>query len=374
MPCFCPAQTRSLTMLMPSARLSVGAVPWQMPSMIAMLGLGDAEAGGPPPRVDLKMSAFLGSIQGQPWLPFRIPTLMTLSAQLSSVAAFFPLDDLNALIAQLQQALNSLSAHLMPLMASAARLPKLPMANMVLAARMTLSLRAKGLCPMALSGLDHSFAARLGLAPSTDVVRGAISASASVGSVGMPGFGLPFEQLTMALSLAGLAPLASPPPSLSLPSVGSSNFANAGMAMLANLARMPTLPLDVSSLLSQLSRLTDLAAIQQAFGMDAMSSAGVTRVQAMLNFMSRLRLPALPSFAMDLQPKLDMLPTMEAVQAGAQVARLNVPTFSTAMGFSPIKPPVLSALSALNALMAALGNMLGELPASGGCVACSFAA
>ena len=373
MSCFCPSRMQPLSALMPRASLSVGAVPMQMPGLIAFLGMGDAEGAHPASRVDLKMNAMLGTMHTPSVLPFGVPPLMSMTAQMASLAGIFPLDDLAALIDTLKQALHDLTAHLLPLLGHAARLPRLPMANMVLAARMTLSLRAKGLCPMALSGVDHSYATRNNFAPAMPTLKAALSASARAGAPGIPAFGLSVPQLSMAMSLAGLAPLATMPTSLGLPAIGSSNFAAAAMAALARLAQMPAFPLDVSSLLSQLARLSDLAAIQQAFGMDAMSPAGVSRVQVMLNFMSRLRLPALPSLAMSLQPKLDMLPPFEAVQTGAQVAHLNVQTFSTAMRFSPIKPPVLSLLSALNALKLVLADALGITPHSA-CPACKMAA
>ena len=197
-----------------------------------------------------------------------------------------------------------------------------------------------------------------------------ISASARMGSGAFPRFGLPFGQLSMASSLAALAPLASLPTSLGLPPMTSPNFAAAAMAALTKLMQVPSFPLDLSALTSQLSQLTDLGAIQQAFGMDAMTPAGVSRVQAMLNFMSGLRLSPLPSLVMDLQPKLDMLPTIEAVQTGAQVARLNVSTFASAMQFTPMRPPILSAMMALNALKTVLADMLGMSPTSA-CILCA---
>lgn len=375
MTCLCPSRLAPLSSLTPKVSLSVGAVPMQMPGLVAMLGMGAPGAGAAmaTSRLDLKMSGLLSGMMGQPWLPTSMPTLLTMSAQMSSLAALFPLHDINALIAELQQMLASLRAHVLPIMAGAAALPKLAMANMVMAARMTLSMRLKGLCPMSLSGLDHSFAAANNLAPPTATFNAAVNASARMGGAGMPGFGLPLPQLGMAMSLAAVALLASLPASLGLPAVGSTDFAGAAMAALARLASIPALPLDLGDLMSQLARLSDLAAIQQAFGMDAMTSAGVSRVQAMLNFMGGLRLPSLPAAVLALQPKLDMLPTMEAVQTGAQVARLNVSTVSSAMRLSPMRPPILSALMALNALKAVLADALG-VPAMSGCAACKMAA
>ena len=167
MPCYCSSQSLPMSSLMPTASLSVSAVPPQMPNMIAMLGLGAAEAApaAAASRIDLRMSALLTPMLGQSWLPSVMPPLISMTAMMAPLAAMFPMDDLNALIAELKQSLASLTEHFQPILSSVARLPKLPMLNMVMAARMTLSLRARGLCPMALSGLDHSFATRMGFAP-----------------------------------------------------------------------------------------------------------------------------------------------------------------------------------------------------------------
>lgn len=170
MTCFCPFRLAPLSSLTPKVSLSVGAVPMQMPDLVAMLGMGAPGAGAAmaTSRLDLKMSGLLSGMMGQPWLPTSMPTLLTMSAQMSS---------------------------------------------------------------------------------------------------------------------------------LGLPAVGSTDFADAAMAALARLASIPALPLDLGGLMSHLARLSDLAAIQQAFGVDAMTSAGVSPVQAMLNFMGGLRLPSLPAMS-----------------------------------------------------------------------------
>lgn len=367
MTCFCAPRVAPLKMLAPKASLAVGPVPPQMPKLIAMLGLPVPDAPPPAPRIDLKLANAMAPMANQSWVPPKPPVLMGKMAQLSSLAALLPMEDIGALIAELQDMISKMAENVQPVLTGAARLPKKPMMNMVMAARMTLAMRAKGLCPMSLSGLDQTFAAAQGLPPAPSKFNATMSAAKMTPRI--PRFALPMPQVGMAMTLASLAPLETIPTSLSMPPVASSSFAGAAMAALANLARVPPLPLDVTRLMTELARLSDLAAIQQAFGENAMTPAGVARVQAMLTYMSRLPLPPLPSVALAVQPKLDMLPPLEAVQAGARVASVNVQTFAAASKLTPPRVPILSQLMALNALKAVLADFLGVAPHSG-CPAC----
>lgn len=369
MTCFCAARVAPLKMLAPKANLSVGPVPPQMPKMVAMLGVPLPGPGpAPAPRIDMKMAAVMTPMVGQSWVPPKPPALMGKMANLSALAALLPLEDIGALVAELQDMLTKLTENVQPVMTGAARLPKKPMLNMVMAARMTLSMRAKGMCPMDLSGLDSSFANAQGLPPAPGKM------AATMGAVkGMPRpiprFALPIPMQTMAMTLASLAPLETIPTSLSMPPIASSQFAGAAMAALARLAQVPPLPIDVSKMMAELAQLSDLAAIQAAFGESAMTPAGVAKVQAMLTYMSRVPLPPIPSVALALQPKLDMLPPLPAVEAGARVASLNVQTFANAARLTPPRVPILSPLMAINALKAVLADILGVEPHSG-CPTC----
>ena len=382
MPCFCPSQLPNLNGLMPKASLRVTAVPPQMGELLALLGLS-GEAGSA--RADLAMGASLPSMDGQAWIHsqmsaampgvpfFGMPRLMNITAQMSALGGSFPLTNPAALIADLKRTLRSMSLHLMPFITSAQAMPSLHLANMVGAARMTLSLRAAGLCPMALSGVDMSFSHGEGLGNPRATFNAAVSAGTGFGGASFPAFGLPFPKLNLAMSLAALAPLATAPQTLGLPAISDPNFAAMAMGLLSGLMSVPAMPLDLSSLISDLTRLADLSAIQQAFGPDAMSAAGVGRVQNMLNFMGRLRLPALPSTAMSLQAKLGILPSMDAVRTGAEVVRSGAASFAASMRFNPGIPVILPFLSLLDALKQVLADALGTVPGAA-CPACKVAA
>ena len=367
MTCFCPPRVAPLGALTaPKANLSVGPVPIQMPKLVAMLGLPMPDS-APAPRVDMKMAALLTPMVGQSWVPPMPPAMMGKMANLAALAHLLPLEDIGALMEELREMIAALAENVQPVLSQAAHLPKKPMMNMVLAARMTLSMRAQGLCPMDMSGLDSTFAQTNGLQPHPGKMSATMSAARGMGR--MPRFALPIPMQTMAMTLASLGPLESIPTSLALPPISSSQFSGAAMALLAQLARIPPLPIDASKMLAELSQLTDLAAIQQAFGENAMTPAGVARVQAMLNYMSKLPLPPVPPMALALQPKLDMLPPLPAVEAGARVASLNVQTFNQAASLSPPRVPILSPLMALNALKNVLADILGVEPHSG-CAVC----
>ncbi len=367
MTCFCPPRVAPLGALTaPKASLAVRPVPPQMPKMIAALGLPMPDS-APAPRIDMKMAAVMAPMVGQSWVPPKPPALMGRMASLSSLAAFLPLTDIAALMAELQQLVSELAQNVQPVLSQAAYMPKKPMLNMVMAARMTLSMRAQGLCPMDLSGLDSTFAQAEGLPPHPGKMNATMSAVRGMGPI--PRFALPIPMQSMAMTLASLAPLETIPTSLSMPPISSSKFGGAAMAMLAQLARIPPLPIDASKLLSELARLTDLAAIQAAFGEGAMTTTGVGKVQAMLNYMSRLPMPPIPPMALGLQPKLDMLPPLPAVEAGARIASLNVQTFNQTYSLSPPRVPILSPLMALNALKNVLADILGVKPHQG-CPVC----
>ena len=386
MPCFCSLQTQKLSTLMPKANLSVRAVPPQLAQLASLLGIANGPLASPS-RADLRMNAKLPSMSSQAWLhstlsavrpgipmvPNGGPPLMALTARVGAVSGSFPTMNPQALLMELKRTLKSMAVRLMPFNAAAARIPKPQMTNMVMAARLTLGLRAQGLCPMALSQVDMSFSQSQNLGNPTATLKAAIGANARLGATGVPPFALPLSKLNLAMSMAALAPLASLPATSGLPPVSDPNFTSMAMSMLSGLSSLPAMPIDPTALLNDLMRLSDLSAIEQAFGADAMTPAGVLRVQNMLNFVGRLNLPQVPPVALALQPKLDMLPSMDAVMAGAQVAKMNAPTFASALRFTPGLPPILPLLEAINAFRAVLADALGAPPA-GACGTCKMVA
>lgn len=226
---------------------------------------------------------------------------------------------------------------------------------------------------MALSGVDASFSTAQNLGSPQATFDAAIGAAHSMGSQPFPAFGLPLPKLGLAMHLAALAPLASAPQSLGLPAVSDPNFSAMAMRMIQGLAQIPPFPFDISKLMSDLTMFSDLLAIKQAFGADAMSAEGMLRVQNMLGFFGRLGLPSLPKAAVSLQPKLDMLPSMDTVMTGANVVKTGAATFAMSTRFSPTLPVILPFLSALDALRALLGDAVGTMP-HGACSACKMVA
>ncbi|WP_299044398.1 hypothetical protein [uncultured Tateyamaria sp.] len=297
---------------------------------------------------------------------------MMMTAQMSAVGSSFPMHDPRAVLEELKRTLRSLRAYLWPFGTSMLSIPRPHLASMTMAARMTLSLRAQGLCPMALSGVDMSYSNAMNLGCPHTTLNAAIGVHAGLGTAQFPAFGMSMPQLNLAMTLAALAPLADAPMTLGLPAISDPGFGDAAMDLLSGLGGIPPLPFDISQLLEHLTMISDLSAITEAFGPDAMSPAGIGRVQAMLNYMFGLRLPALPSAALSLQPKLDMLPSMDNVLAGAAVAQNGANTFAASMRFNPSLPVILPFLSVLDALKAMLGHAFGGMPTA--CSLCRVAA
>lgn len=376
MPCFCPPTMQSLSSLMPRGSLSVRAIPPQMPHLIDLLGLTGGSAGAS--RLDVQMNtklpglsahAYFQGIFAGPMMPSTGPLLMSLTARMGSVAGMFPLTNMPALMADLRLTLRSLAGFLFPLTAQMQSMPRLHISNMVMAARLTLSMRSLGLCPLALSGLGMSFSDSLNLGDPQATYNEATRFSANM-RASMPRFAIPMPQISLAMSLAALAPLATVPTTLGLPAVSSLNFNAAAMAMLSQLGSIP-LPSPLPDLMADLNRLADMMAINKAFGMDAMTPAGISRVQNMLSFMARLNLPALPLDLSGLQSKLDMLPSLDDVNTGQGVVQSSTASFRSAVSFNPSLPLILPVLEAINALKSMLGEFLGTSP-TGPCGSCQF--
>lgn len=378
MSCFCHSNIGSLGMLLPQVDLSVSAAPWQMPHMVALLGLSAGDFGSGE-RSDLSLSAALPNMSAQAWLsthlnmpmPFGGPPLISMMARLSLMAGQFPMTSMSGLLSFLQSALKGLAYQMIPFSAQAMSIPQIQLTNIVGAARLTLALRGLGLCPLALASVDMSFSESLGLGDPHATLNAAISASLSMTGPTIPRFGLSFDQMNLALTMAAYGALADPPPTLGVPPITDPNFSAMAMNALAGLMDFPPISLDPTQLFAELARLSDLAAIQQAFGDDAMTSAGVSRIQMMLNYMMRLSLPPLPSLMLGLQAKLDMLPALDDVLAGMDTAQSGAASFSASMSFNPSLPPIIPLLEAINALQLVLDDAIGPAPA-GLCPRCGL--
>lgn len=382
MPCFCATNMMRLPAMAPKVSLSdVAPVPPQLAMLADLLGLEAMAASGPVAmRADMKMNAALPDMTGAAWmnatlgapLPLSGGPVLSLVMRLAAAGMIFPLLDPKKLILQIKQAVASLMAQAMQALAPFQAIPPMQLQNMTLAARLTLQLRAQGLCPMALARVDPSFSAALSLGdPGVRLQQAArFSASLKVQPLAMQPFALPPAKLNLAMSMAAFAPLASAPAAMGLPPVTEPDFMKMAVNMIKAVAALPMMALDALGLLDAAAKLDSIGVIQEAFGMDALTPAGVARVNAMLAYVASLRI-ALPNPATLLMSQLGDLPDLENVRLGAATAKAAAPVMSASMS---MKPPTLAALpllEAMAALNAVLSQLLGQSPL-GACGSCQF--
>ena len=384
MPCFCKAHTTTLIGLKPTASLSVKVVPPQMMKLLTLLGLQETASGQA--RVDLKLDAMLPAMTPAMYMRatlaakapnIALPALLPsdgggpISMMMKLTATGFPLTDPRALLTEIQQTVLSLAAHILPQAQAIPQIPAPVMQNITLAANMTLALRARGICPMALAGLDYSFEAA-SETKNAGGSRGACSAALHF-ATSLPGltlrpFVLPLPKLNLARQLALLAPAATAPAKMGLPPISDPNLTKMLMGQLAVLSTIPApnLPISLKELQAITDKLRDLTTIQMAFGPDALTPAGVARINAMLHYMARLNVP-LPLEAQALQLQLDAVPGINAVNQGAQVAQNGALNLAASMTVQPPAIPILPTLQSLTKLTSSLPG----LP-PGSCNACSI--
>lgn len=383
MPCFCNADLTPLTATRPSANLSVRAVPPQMMNLLTLLGLQGTAAGQA--RADMKLGAMLPAMTPDIYLNaamtanapnIALPAILpaggggAISMMMKLAVAGFPLGDPYALIAEIQQAILSLTSAVMPQARAMPQIPGPQMQNLTLAARMTLALRAQGICPMALAGLDYSFESEMqvGEAGSRGTCSTALNFAANLPRITMPPFALPLPKLELARELALLAPAATAPAALGLPAITDPNLMGALMSQLGVLSTIPVpnLPVSMDDLQAMMDQMEDLAAINEAFGPDALTPAGIARINAMLSFIAQMHIP-LPLDAVALQMQLDALPKIDDVTQGAQVAQSGAVNLATSMSVQAPPVPILPTLEALAKLAKSLpGAPLGP------CNPCAF--
>ncbi|MEM9247436.1 MAG: hypothetical protein AAGB05_01935 [Pseudomonadota bacterium] len=371
MPCFC---NTTLTSMTPTARLSVRAVPPQLKNLLALLDLKPIEG----PRIDEQLGEALPP-GGQSWLQatlsaqmpgFAFPLfpsagmslMMTAALKLSVAATLFPLTDPRALLAQLQQAVLSMAQNLAPQMRPLLALPQPSLSNMALAARLTLALRAKGIDPMTLTGVNVNarFAATM---PS---YHAAMAISANFAGAAIPPFALPGPQLALAQNLATMAAVGTPGPGM--PALTDPNFISKLKAMMQMLAKMPMPQLKIPAALPAV--MADLDVILEAFGEDALTQAGILRVNAMLNILASWQIP-LPLPAAQLSAQLNATPPFPAVMSGMKMAASAGASFGASANLSFGIPPILDLMELLATLSALLTKTLKAPPFCGN-VACTL--
>lgn len=378
MTCFC--KSAPVPAVTPMTNLSVRFVPPQLKNLLGMMGL----EGMDPIRVDQQMAQALPS-GGSAWLnatlaaqaprlsmPSFVPgggAMMTAMLSLSAAAPVFPILSPKRLIAALAQAINSLIANAMPRLQSVGALPTLAMQRLALAARLTLNMRQNGVCPMMLANVDM----RAGLTGSTARAQAAVNFAARMPSMRMAPFALPLPQLRLAQSLAGLAPLGGAAQAAGLPPMSDPGFMRALQSMMKMLAAMPMLPLrmGMAALMEMIGKIADLGVIEEAFGPNAMTPGGISRINAMLRFFAKMRLP-MPALAAALNANLDLTPPLPDVLKGLQTAQSSGGAIAASLSMSAnfVMPPILSLMSALAMLSTVLGLNTG-VSAFGPCIACN---
>ena len=377
MPCFCATNMMRLPAMAPKVSLSaVAPVPPQLAMLADLLGLESMAASGPVAmRADMKMNAALPDMTGAAWmnatlgapLPLSGGPVLSLVMRLAAAGMIFPLLDPKKLILQIKQAVASLMAQAMEALAPFQAIPPMQLQNMTLAARLTLQLRAQGLCPMALARVDPSFSAGLSLGDPGVRLQQAARFSASLK---VQPFALPPAKVNLAMSMAAFAPLASAPAAMGLPPVTSPDFMKMAVNMIKAVAALPMMALDALGLLDAAAKLDSIGVIQEAFGMDALTPAGVARVNAMLAHVASLRI-ALPNPATLLMSQLGDLPDLENVRLGAATAKAAAPVMSASKSMKPPNLAALPLLEAMAALNAVLSQLLGQSPL-GACGSCQF--
>lgn len=371
MPCFCKANS---TNLMPTANLSVQAVPPQMMKLLSLLGLQGTASGQA--RADMKLNAMLPAMTPDMYLKATMaanapnialpPILPTdgggaISLMMRLVATGYPLTDPRALLAEVQQAVVSMAKNVLPQAQTIPKIPAPQMQNITLAAKMTLALRAQGVCPMALAGLDFSHEAKMELGEaggSRGTCSAALNFAAKLPRITMPPFALPLPKVNLARQLALMAPAATAPAAMGLPAVSDPNLMKTLMSQLAALSTIPipNLPVSLEDLQAMADQLQDLATIQEAFGPDALTPAGIARINAMLSYVARLNIPV-PLEAQSLQMQLDALPKIDDVTQGAQATQSGAMNLAASMSVQPPAVPILPTLEALKKLAKSLPGL-----------------
>ncbi|MEX0327761.1 MAG: hypothetical protein AB3N07_03475 [Ruegeria sp.] len=359
---------------MPTANLSVQAVPPQMMKLLSLLGLQGTASGQA--RADMKLNAMLPAMTPDMYLKATMaanapnialpPILPTdgggaISLMMRLVATGYPLTDPRALLAEVQQAVVSMAKNVLPQAQTIPKIPAPQMQNITLAAKMTLALRAQGVCPMALAGLDFSHEAKMELGEaggSRGTCSAALNFAAKLPRITMPPFALPLPKVNLARQLALMAPAATAPAAMGLPAVSDPNLMKTLMSQLAALSTIPipNLPVSLEDLQAMADQLQDLATIQEAFGPDALTPAGIARINAMLSYVARLNIPV-PLEAQSLQMQLDALPKIDDVTQGAQATQSGAMNLAASMSVQPPAVPILPTLEALKKLAKSLPGL-----------------
>ena len=339
MVCFCQTPSQQIPRIFPPGfSIALPKVPIQLMIAPALFPMG---------RLDIKMNAALEGLTLPPmgFAGGSIGGLLSIAPTLSMVMGTFALDGLPTLQASLDQAAATMTQNLWPMAGWLASLKMAPLLNFALAARLVLDLRALGIAPVTLT------------MPATAPPAASFS------------FALTTPKLQMARLMMGLPSLVSMTESLELPPLGDPGAPAAMSGLMTTLAsiRPPSVGISIPMLQKLALTLSSLAVINQAFGASAFTPGGLASISAMLHGLSGLPIPFPTAPALALMPKLDALPDLPSVMAGADLFTPGM--FAPMMSFSMPKlafMPVASLMVAIGASM----QLALDMPAFDLCAAC----
>ena len=383
MPCFCYAPTQTLLSLPPTPPLRIVAIPPQLAQLAQLLGLEPAAAASA--RADMRLAQALPDTTPDAWmrmtlrarapgipLPLALPSgagpLVSALAKVRLYARLYPMGATDRLIAEIRQALASFAAGPGRAAAPLRAMVTPDFLRLTEAARATLALRAQGLCPLALAGVDGQFVISENLDDPRSTYASAMRLAVGASAMTPRPFALSPAQAQLAGHFAAMAQLDTLHEPLGLPPLHDPGFPSAATAMINALAQIPAprLPLSPAAMLDLAGVMEAIDTIKQAFGDDALTHAGTARVNAMLRYVARLSLPR-PGAALALQEQLDLLPPFETVEQGAQAARASAAGLAASMVAKVPDIPLTPVLDALTAVAATMERLFPP-----GAHACDF--
>ncbi len=381
MVCFCKAL--DLPTALPSATrdsLRVDAPPPQLANMLKLMKLNanlsarsDLNLAEMLPKDETWLAANIVAQAPNGTLPAVLPAgagpMLNLAMRLALPAALFPLDDLEKLKEALTEAILSLEENVMASAHSVPMMPSPAFRHLALGAQMTLALRAQGLCPFEVMEMELNEAATLGDAGTSMGRQSAtLQFATRLPSMRLPAFGLPPAQMKLALQLAGLATttaaLNKPPLTPAFIDQLKRQF-----AALQNFP-VPRMKTPLPLLMAMAAEMADLDTIHEAFGEDALTPSGQSRINAMFTHWSKKRIP-LPLPAAELQALFDQIPNVEDVLEGGRITKQSGPALMTSMTTAMPTPPITQVLEMLAALGSVMTKLMGQTP-FGACAACDF--
>lgn len=349
MPCFCTGPADNMT-----NQFSPRFVP-VLPSTPLSLRLAAAlPTLGPETRVDMALDLRMENI--------RLPNMtmfggnmgmLNIAQSLSLMAGSFKIDSLPQLEFDMQQAAESFNHNIWPRLNFLPKFKMQSLINFAIIARLVLDLRALEIDPF-----DIDFF--------------------PTGERFHPGYhDYPYKlsppKLQMARFLAGLPNLLTMSETLDLPPLGDPGALDVLHNRMHGLAHLtpPKLIVPLPMIPKMAMVLESLATIQEAFGDDCFSPSTLGRIDRMIQTWNTFPIP-IPWPALALKAKLDVLPKLEDVRLGEEMAGTSYNYLKPLMQMSPPKlavAPMINAMIALNASM----KMMIDMPAFDMCSMCNCA-